>query len=177
MQLGQFKLTVVKGQGQCSLTISSLWLCHWVTGGKSSPVQSHLPSVSKRNSSDGEVHRGGTWTGINMPRHLSSICRILLCEETRGWSPACADYWSVNQVMAKYHYSLSLIPAALEQLQEARIFTKPDLQSTYNLVCVREGNKWKTAFCTSSGHFEHCVMPYGLSSAPAVFQYLINDIL
>lgn len=32
-------------------------------------------------------------------------------------------------------------------------------------------------FSTTSGHFEYCVMPYGLSAVPAVFQGLINDVL
>lgn len=35
----------------------------------------------------------------------------------------------------------------------------------------------KIAFSTTSGHYEYLVMPYGLSSAPSVFQCLINDIL
>lgn len=34
----------------------------------------------------------------------------------------------------------------MEQLRDARIFTKMDLQSTYNLICIKEGNEWKTAF-------------------------------
>lgn len=32
-------------------------------------------------------------------------------------------------------------------------------------------------FSTTSGHFEYCIIPYGLSCAPSVFQYLINDVL
>lgn len=35
----------------------------------------------------------------------------------------------------------------------------------------------KTTFSTTSGHYEYCLMPYGLSYAPSVFQCLINDIL
>lgn len=33
------------------------------------------------------------------------------------------------------------------------------------------------AFSTTSGHFEYCMMPYGLSLLLAVFQCLINNVL
>lgn len=33
------------------------------------------------------------------------------------------------------------------------------------------------AFSATSGHFEYCVMPYGVSLAPAAFKCLMNDIL
>lgn len=42
---------------------------------------------------------------------------------------------------------------------------------------IREGDKWKTAFNTRSGHYEYLVMPIGLPNAPAVFQALVNDVL
>lgn len=52
-----------------------------------------------------------------------------------------------------------------------------DLRSAYNLVCICEGDKWKMAFNIMSGHYEYCVIPYGLSCMASVFQCLINDIL
>jgi hypothetical protein len=39
------------------------------------------------------------------------------------------------------------------------------------------GDEWKTAFSTTSGHYEYRVMPYGLKNAPAVFQSFIDEIL
>lgn len=42
---------------------------------------------------------------------------------------------------------------------------------------MRDRDKWKIAFSTSCGHYEYCVMPYGFSRAPAVFQSFINDVL
>ncbi|KAK3548972.1 hypothetical protein QTP70_022655 [Hemibagrus guttatus] len=65
---------------------------------------------------------------------------------------------------------------ALEQLRGARVFTKLDLRSAYNLVRIREGDEWKTAFHMTHGHYKYCVMPFGLTNAPAVFQALINEV-
>ena len=56
------------------------------------------------------------------------------------------------------------------------MFTKIDLRGAYNLVCIQEGDEWKTAFRCRFGHFEYRVMPFGLTNAPAVFQNLMNEI-
>ncbi|KAI5615365.1 hypothetical protein C0J50_10790 [Silurus asotus] len=88
----------------------------------------------------------------------------------------CIDYRALNAVIFPLPYPLPLVPAALEDLCEARIFTKLDLRSAYNLVRIRKGDEWKTAFITPSGHYEYRVMPYGLSIAPAVFQNFMNEV-
>ncbi|CAJ0964372.1 unnamed protein product [Ranitomeya imitator] len=55
-------------------------------------------------------------------------------------------------------------------------FTKIDLRGAYNLVRIKQGDEWKTAFNTPEGHFEYLVMPFGLSNAPSVFQSFMHDI-
>ncbi|CAJ0940522.1 unnamed protein product [Ranitomeya imitator] len=46
----------------------------------------------------------------------------------------------------------------------------------YNLIRIREGDEWKTAFNTMDRHYEYVVMTFGLFNAPAVFQDFVNDI-
>ncbi|CAM4706099.1 unnamed protein product [Leuciscus chuanchicus] len=88
----------------------------------------------------------------------------------------CIDYRILNAATVKYRYPLPLVPSALEQLRSAKIFTKLDLRSAYNLVRIREGDEWKTAFITPAGHYEYRVMPFGLSNSPAIFQGFMNEI-
>lgn len=42
---------------------------------------------------------------------------------------------------------------------------------------MREGDEWKTAFSTTTGHYQYRVMPYGLACAQSVFQCFINYVL
>jgi hypothetical protein len=58
----------------------------------------------------------------------------------------------------------------------AHFVTKLDLRSAYNLVRIREGDEWKTAFSTTTGHYEYLVMPYGLMNALSVFQSFVEEI-
>ncbi len=89
----------------------------------------------------------------------------------------CIDYRALNKITVKFRYPLPLVPAALEHLHEARVFTKLDLRSAYNLIRIREGDEWKTAFVTPTGHYEYCIMPYGLVNAPSVFQDFMHEVL
>ncbi|KAK3510507.1 hypothetical protein QTP70_009142 [Hemibagrus guttatus] len=70
--------------------------------------------------------------------------------------------------------AIDLIPV-LEHLRGATVFTKLDLRSAYNLIRIREGDEWKTAFVTPTGHYEYLVMPYGLVNAPSVFQDFMHE--
>jgi hypothetical protein len=56
------------------------------------------------------------------------------------------------------------------------MYTKIDLHRAYNLVCIQEGDEWKMVFRTCYDHFEYVVMPFGLTSAPIVFQHMMNDV-
>ncbi|XP_013763618.1 RNA-directed DNA polymerase homolog [Pundamilia nyererei] len=98
-------------------------------------------------------------------------CGILLCQEERWRAPP------LYKVTVKNRHPLSLLSTALDSLSQACIFTKLDLCSAYNLVRIRKGDEWKTAFITPNGHWEYLVMPFGLCNSPAVFQHLINDVL
>ncbi len=89
----------------------------------------------------------------------------------------CIDYRGLNNITVKNRYPLPLMATSFELLQGATIFTKLDLRNAYHLVRIREGDEWKTAFNTPTGHYEYQVMPFGLANAPAVFQALINDVL
>ncbi|TKS65266.1 Retrotransposon-like protein 1 [Collichthys lucidus] len=88
----------------------------------------------------------------------------------------CIDYRGLNDITMKNRYPLPLISSAFEVLEGATIFTKLDLRNAYHLR-IREGDEWKTAFNTPTGHYEYLVMPFGLTNAPAVFQALVNDVL
>ncbi|KAI2644628.1 Transposon Tf2-6 polyprotein [Labeo rohita] len=98
-------------------------------------------------------------------------------EALNGGLHPCIDYRVLNHHTIKFRYPFPLIPAALEQLRSAVIFTKLDLCSAYNLIRIRRGDEWKTAFVTPTGHYEYQVMPYGLVNAPSVFQNFIHEVL
>jgi hypothetical protein len=101
---------------------------------------------------------------------------ILFVPKKNGKMRMCVDYHTLNAMTIKNRYPLSLTNDLIEKLQGAKIFLKLDLKSGYNLVRIKEGDEWKTAFRTKYGLFEYLVMPFGLANTPAAFQHFMNDI-
>ncbi len=89
----------------------------------------------------------------------------------------CIDYRALNKLTVKFRYPLPLVPAALEHLRGTTVFTKLDLRSPYSLIRIREGDEWKTAFVTPTGHHKYFVVPYRLVNAPSVFQDFMHGLL
>ncbi len=83
----------------------------------------------------------------------------------------------LNEITIKDRYPLPLIHELKDRFRGARWFTKLDLKGAYNLIRIKAGEEWKTAFRTRYGHFEYLVMPFGLTNAPASFQRMINEVL
>ncbi|CAM4735482.1 unnamed protein product [Leuciscus chuanchicus] len=94
-------------------------------------------------------------SGFIRPSTSPAAAGFFFVEKKDGGLRPCIDYRGLNNVTVKFRYPLPLIPAALEQLREAKIYTKLDLRSAYNLIRIREGDEWKTAFLTTRGHYEY----------------------
>jgi hypothetical protein len=101
---------------------------------------------------------------------------IFFVKKKDGSLRLVVDYRGLNKVTIRNRYALPLISSLLERIGGAKHFTKIDLRGAYNLVRIRPGDEWKTAFRTRYGHFEYTVMPFGLTNAPAVFQHMANDV-
>ena len=102
---------------------------------------------------------------------------IIFVPKKGGGLRLSVDYRGLNRITVKNRTPLPLISETLDRLRSAKHFTQLDLKDAYHRLRIREGDEWKTAFRTRYGHFEYCVMPFGLSNAPATFQAYINQAL
>ena len=87
------------------------------------------------------------------------------------------DYRGLNAITIQDKYLIPLMTTLMEQVQESTWFTKLDLKNGFNLIRVKAGDEWKTAFKTRYGLYEYTVMPFGLTNAPLVFQRYVNEVL
>ncbi|WVZ58484.1 hypothetical protein U9M48_008756 [Paspalum notatum var. saurae] len=102
---------------------------------------------------------------------------ILFTKKKDGSWRMCIDYRGLNAVTIKNKYPLPRIDELFDRLKGARVFSKIDLQSSYNQIPVREEDIEKTAFATMYGHYEFRVMSFGLTNAPPYFMETMNNML
>ncbi len=57
------------------------------------------------------------------------------------------------------------------------MFTKLDLRGAYNLICMKEGEEWKTAFRCRYGHYKYIVMLFRLTNILVMCIRIINNTL
>ncbi len=70
-----------------------------------------------------------------------------------------------------------MIDDILALLGNAKYFTSLDLKSGYWQMLMEESDKEKTAFACHRGLYQFNVMPFGLCTAPAIFQELMSEVL
>lgn len=102
---------------------------------------------------------------------------VVLVKKKDGTLRFCVDYRKLNDITKKDVYPLPRIDDSLDRLRNAKFFSSIDLKSGYWQIEVDERDREKTAFVTPDGLYEFKVLPFGLCSAPATFQRMMDTVL
>ena len=102
---------------------------------------------------------------------------VVLVRKKDGTYRLCLDYRALNAVTYQDTYPLPHIDTCLGSMDGATWFSTLDLRSGYHNIPICDRDKDKTAFITRRGCFRYKVLPFGLTTAPSVFQRLMDLVL
>jgi hypothetical protein len=87
------------------------------------------------------------------------------------------DFRRLNKQTIGDAHPLPDITEILDQLGQSKYITCLDMVMGYRQIELEEGEGPKTAFSTKQGHWEYRRLHFGLKTAPATFQKLMNSVL
>ena len=89
----------------------------------------------------------------------------------------CVDLTSLNKAVEREIHPMSSVDESLAKLGKSTIFTKLDANSGFWQLPLDDESKLLTTFVTPFGRFCFERLPFGITSAPEVFQRAMSNIL
>ena len=159
--------------------------------GKTSLVSHSVPLLPDVKPIKQHARRLGPEKEKEVERQVSDLRRRGLIEPGTGaWSSPvvlvrkrdqsyrfCVDYRALNSVTSGDAYPLPRIDESLDALAGSSLFSTLDLLSGYWQIPLDADASEKSAFVTRSGLWQWKVMPFGMTSAPATFERLMETVL
>jgi hypothetical protein len=85
---------------------------------------------------------------------LAAEAPVLFVKKPEKRFRFCVNYRALNAIIFQNRYPFPLIRETLKKLAKARYYTKMNVRAAFHKLCIKKGDKWKTAFCTKFGLFK-----------------------
>ena len=90
----------------------------------------------------------------------------------------CGDFChTVNPASKLDNYPIPKVKDLFAKLNKGKLFTKLDLSQAYQQVLLDDESKQYVVINTHKGLFRYTRLPFGISSAPGIFQRVMESLL
>jgi len=89
----------------------------------------------------------------------------------------CINYWKLNALIKRDHYSIFLIDKVLAWIQDSKYLTWLNIIIVFNKLRMSSESENLTTFVTFFNIYKYRVMLFELMNESAFFQHYINDVL
>ena len=118
----------------------------------------------------------GTIESVEMAEWAAPIVPVL--KHDKKHVRICGDFrMTVNPVSKLDKYPIPKVADPFSCLSKGKLFTKLDLSQAYQQLPLEDGSKQYVVINTHRGLFRYTRLPFGISSAPGIFQRVIERLL
>ena len=137
-----------------------------------------LVPYSLKQKIESELERLQSLNVITPVKYSDWAAPIVPVLKQDGSVRLCGDYKvTINQVSPTESYPLPRVEELFTALSGGKLFSKLDLSSAYQQVSLHEDSRKYTTINMHKGLFQYLRLPFGISSAPAMFQRIMETVL
>lgn len=127
-------------------------------------VKNRLDSMEKNNI-------------IKRQTEATPVVSPMLAVKQKGDIRICLDPTELNKNILRRQFPMRTIEEIATRIKNSRFFTKLDCKKGFWQIKVSERSQKLLTFATPWGRYSYRVLPFGLSSAPELFQQIMSDLL
>ena len=105
------------------------------------------------------------------------VSSMVAAAKPNGKIRLCLDPKDLNKAIQREHYPLPTIEEVATRLHGAKLFTKLDVRNGFWHVALDDKSSYLTTFNTPFGRYRWLRMPFGIRSAPEVFQRRMHELV
>jgi len=114
---------------------------------------------------------------VEIQNDLSWVNNPVFVAKTSGAIRVCFDYRPANAVTKDFDWPLPRLQDLRHAVRGARWFSRMDLKDAFFRIKVPIEWRYLTAFESKGKRYQFTRMPFGLKTAPAVFQRFMDHVL
>ena len=110
--------------------------------------------------------------------HANWTAPIVAVKKSNGNIRICGDFSTgLNDALESHQYPLPLPETIFATLNGGNFFSKIDFTDAYLQILVHEDSKPLLTINTHRGLYQYNRLPFGVKSAPGIFQQIIDTML
>ena len=141
-------------------------------------LRARLIPFALKNAVGKELDRLETLGILRKVTHSAWASPIVVVPKKDGRLCSCGDFKvTVNAVLDVNKYPLPKPDDLFAALEGGLRFTKLNLRQAYQQLALEEGSQEFVTVNTHQGLYQFTRLPFGVASAPAIFQKIMDEIL
>ena len=105
------------------------------------------------------------------------ISPVVVTPKPNGEIRLCVDMRRANAAIVRERHPIPTIEEVLQDLSSCQFFSKLDLRKGFHQIELHPDSRQITTFTTHKGLYRYKRLSFGISSAPEVYQHIIQQIL
>ena len=105
---------------------------------------------------------------------VSPVCVV---PKPSGDIRLCVDMRRANEAVLRERHPIPTVDEILQNMNQSTVFSKLDLRWRFHQIELAEDSRGITTFTTHAGLFRYKRLMFGISSAPELYQHIIQQVL